>query len=102
MEAGKLRLTIRELLAIIVAIAAIGWAIAPKIWGAATWKDGVDQNLQQINRHLDEEDKRLDWLIQHNPDASQAPMSFKQTDTSSSVDLAVDNPRQDAQIPVNP
>lgn len=102
-EAGKLRLTVRELIAIIVALVAVGWGIAPKIWGAATWKDGVDQNLQQINQHLQQEDRRLEWLMEHNPDSKEVPQSLTRSIAKNSIPEDAENNRpQDALIPLRP
>ena len=77
MEAGNLKLTVREFLLIIAALLGVGWGASQQIWGVAIWKDGVDQKLSVILDHQKEQDQKLQWLMDHNPDGNSRPMSAK-------------------------
>lgn len=60
-------------------------AIAGLLWAAASWYAGVNAHLSLIDIQLKVEDQKLNWLVQHNPSAKDAPMSWLQSPVTAST-----------------
>jgi hypothetical protein len=61
----------------------LAMAFGGGVWAASGWKTGVDDHLDRMEKHIDYQDglqkieeKQLQWLIEHNKDANQAPMDW--------------------------
>jgi hypothetical protein len=68
---------------LVIGILAFVGGVGSGLWAAAQWKTSVDDHLQRIEDHLKNEDdhikeerEQLQWLVQHNKDAGQAPMGW--------------------------
>lgn len=38
-------------------------SVAGGAWAVATWKAGVENHLQQTDQHMQEMDRKLDWIV---------------------------------------
>lgn len=101
MEAGNLRITMRELSRGIVLLVGVGLTIAGGVWTAATWKTSLEEHLNRIDDHLHNEDEqiieqnhKLQWLIDNHPSAKDAPTKGRPMSRNMQPDLTALLPPQ--------
>lgn len=105
MNAGKLNLTVREVAMILcVFISGAGTIVICAAAGSA-WKESIEGKQQEIQdklqlhqNQLDEIERKLQWLIDHNPDVKESPLKGTPRSQSQYPHLRVQLP-QDAGNP---
>jgi hypothetical protein len=109
-EAGNVKMSVREVMRGLMVMGTVVVALCGFIWGVSAWKAGVENHLGKIDQHMDDQDKKLLWIMENmrRRDEQEAqPQSLPQKRPRGRAMLypnfsQLSSPQQDAGIPTNP